>query len=143
MQRSKCFHLAIPGGDLSKTVPFYTDVLGCALGPSEPGRYQDIDFWGNELTLHETTPRQSKADHAERERHNVDMGDVCIPHFGIHLEQHLFDQIKQQIENNWNWFDKPYIRYQGQDTEQETFFIEDPNYNVLEIKTLLKQNTNT
>ena len=143
MQRSKCFHLAIPGGDLSKTVPFYTDVLGCALGPSEPGRYQDIDFWGNELTLHETTPRQSKADHPERERHNVDMGDVCIPHFGIHLEQHIFDQIKQQIENNWNWFDKPYIRYQGQDTEQETFFIEDPNYNVLEIKTLLKQNTNT
>jgi len=34
--------------------------------------------------------------------------------------------------------DKPYIRYQGQDTEQETFFVEDPNYNVLEIKTLLK-----
>ena len=65
---SRIFHLAIEGGDLSITVPFYTDVLGCGLGPSEQGRYQDIDFWGNELTLHESTPRVSKQDHPERER---------------------------------------------------------------------------
>ena len=79
---SNIFHLAIPAGDLSKTVPFYTDVLGCALGPAEEGRYQDIDFWGNELTLHESTPRTNKHDQSERERHAVDMGVVCIPLLG-------------------------------------------------------------
>ena len=135
---SNIFHLAIEGGDLSVTVPFYTDVLGCALGPAEAGRYQDIDFWGNELTLHESNPRASKKDHAGRERHEVDMGKVCVPHFGIHLPREVFDQVKAHIEQHVDYLDKPYIRYKGQDTEQETFFVEDPNYNVLEIKTLLK-----
>jgi uncharacterized protein len=135
---SSIFHLAIQGGDLAKTVPFYRDVLGCALGPAEAGRYQDIDFWGNELTLHESTPRTSKDDHKERERHDVDMGNVCVPHFGVHLEREKFDQLKARLEQHIEYFDPPYIRYKGQPTEQETFFIEDPNFNVLEIKTLLK-----
>jgi len=135
---SNIFHLAIPGGNLSVTVPFYVNVLGCALGPAEEGRYQDIDFWGNELTLHETAPRSSKHDHPERERHAVDMGIVCIPHFGIHLPREVFDVVKARIEQHVDYLDRPYVRYEGKDTEQETFFIEDPNYNVLEIKTLLK-----
>ena len=33
-------------------------------------------------------------------------------------------------------FDKPYRRFIGSKFEQETFFIEDPNGNVLEIKTM-------
>ena len=40
-----------PAGHLEKTLPFYTDILGCTVGPFEKGRWQDIDFWGNELTL--------------------------------------------------------------------------------------------
>ena len=82
---SNCFHLAIEGGKLTDTLPFYTDILGCTLGPSEEGKWQDIDFWGNELTLHETTPRMVKS--PERGMHAVDMGAVCVPHFGIHLEE--------------------------------------------------------
>ncbi len=78
---SNIFHLAIPAGSLSKTLPFYTNILGCSLGPSEEGRWQDVDFWGNELTLHETTPRMGKGE--ERERHEVDMGKVCVPHLWI------------------------------------------------------------
>ena len=135
---SSIFHLAIQGGDLKKTVPFYVNVLGCELGPAEAGRYQDIDFWGNELTLHESTPRTSKDDHKERERHDVDMGNVCVPHFGVHLEREVFDKLKARLEQHIEYFDAPYIRYKGESTEQETFFIEDPNFNVLEIKTLLK-----
>ena len=30
--------------------------------------------------------------------------------------------------------DKPYIRFEGTDYQQETFFVKDPNHNVLEIK---------
>ena len=33
-------------------------------------------------------------------------------------------------------YDEPYIRFEGLDTQQETFFIEDPNYNMLEIKSI-------
>ena len=134
---TNCFHLAIPAGNIKTALKFYCDVLGCKTGNREKGKWVDIDFWGNELTLHETAPRTSKHDHPERERHAVDMGVVCIPHFGIHLPREAFDVVKARIEQNIDYLDRPYVRYEGKDTEQETFFIEDPNYNVLEIKTLV------
>ena len=34
--------------------------------------------------------------------------------------------------------DTPYIRFEGTDYQQETFFVEDPNFNVLEIKSMAK-----
>ena len=48
---SNSFHLAIPAGDLKKAEAFYTDILGCKTGNREDGKWVDIDFWGNELTL--------------------------------------------------------------------------------------------
>lgn len=131
---SNCFHLAIEGGDLKKTLPFYTDILLCKLGPFEQGKWQDIDFWGNELTLHESYPRNFKS--SERSLHNVDMGAVCVPHFGIHLPWNIYSTIKDNILNSVGFYDNPYIRFEGKDTQQETFFCEDPNYNMLEIKSI-------
>ena len=131
---SNIFHLAIPAGNLATNLSFYTDVLGCELGPSEKGKWQDIDFWGNELTLHETEQRLCKG--GERERHEVDMGKVCVPHFGIHLEWHIFSSVKKSVKENVGFLDAPYIRFAGQPTQQETFFVEDPNFNVIEIKSI-------
>ena len=37
--------------------------------------------------------------------------------------------------NNIKYIDKPYTRFEGTKFEQNTFFIEDPNGNVLELKT--------
>ena len=128
------FHLAIPAGDLDKAIKFYCDVLGCERGNAEfkyPDAWADINFWGNELTLHETKSKQF------RERHDVDMGDVCVPHFGVHLEESDFEEVKRRIEaSDIDYFDKPYRRFIGSKFEQETFFVEDPNGNVLEIKTM-------
>ncbi len=71
-----------------------------------------------------------------RERHDVDMGQVPVPHFGVHLEKDVFNKIKANIEaNKINYIDKPYTRFEGTEFEQNTFFIEDPNGNVLELKT--------
>ena len=41
---SATFHFAIPAGDLSNTERFYVEVLGCATGNREVGRWVDIDF---------------------------------------------------------------------------------------------------
>ena len=131
---SNCFHLAIEGGNLETTLPFYVDVLGCELGPNEEGKWQDIDFWGNELTLHQTTPRETKSE--TRERHDVDMGAVYVPHFGVHLPWDIYAKVKENIEASIGFYDNPYIRFEGQNTQQETFFVEDPNYNMLEIKSI-------
>ena len=128
---SNPFHLAIPAGDLSVATKFYVDVLGCKLGNGEADKWIDVDFWGNELTLHKT---DMKLPH---ERHDVDMGNVAVPHFGVHLDPEVFNKIRETLKTkNIEHLDKPYTRFEGKDEQQETFFIEDPHGNVLELKTL-------
>ena len=129
------FHLAIPAGDLHNSLYFYCSVLGCAKGNMEmkpPNSWCDINFWGNELTLHSSDCKQTS------ERHNVDMGNVHVPHFGVHLSREDFDALKERLaEHNIKYVDEPYIRFENTELEQETMFIEDPNGNVLEIKTMV------
>ena len=73
----------------------------------------------------------------DNERHDVDMGNVSVPHFGVHLSRKDFDALKQRLKDNGTkYYDEPYLRFKGTKYEQETFFVKDPNENVLEIKTL-------
>ena len=128
---SNSFHLALPAGDLKITEKFYTDILGCKTGNREQGKWVDIDFWGNELTLHASEHKLSN------EIHDVDMGNVSVPHFGIHLSRKDFDALKQRLKDKGvKYYDEPYIRFKDTKFEQETFFVKDPNENILEIKTL-------
>ena len=128
---SNPFHLAIPAGDLITATKFYTDILGCRLGNGEEDKWIDVDFWGNELTLHKTDMKLPS------ERHDVDMGTVPVPHFGVHLDPQVFEKIKSNIEKNKiDYLDKPYTRFDGKTEQQETFFIKDPHGNILELKTL-------
>jgi|TARA_B100001059_G_scaffold115431_1_gene115746 uncharacterized protein len=128
---SNPFHLAIPAGDLRVATKFYTDILGCKLGNGEEGKWIDVDFWGNELTLHKTDMK------LPNERHHVDMGNVAVPHFGVHLDKDVFNKIKENLKsNNINYLDKPYTRFKDKKEQQETFFIKDPHGNILELKTL-------
>ena len=139
---SNIFHLAIEGGKLETTLPFYTDILGCKLDMAEEGRWQDIDFWGNELTLHESEPRTgdgiAPAKGPDRHRHTVDMGEVCVPHLGIHLPYDEYQKVRASVKDTVGFLDTPYTRFKDTDYEQETFFVEDPNRNVIEIKSMLK-----
>jgi uncharacterized protein len=128
---SNPFHLAVPAGDLSIATNFYEKILGCKLGNREEGKWIDVDFWGNELTLHKTQMK------LPNERHDVDMGNVPVPHFGVHLKKEVFNKIKENLKaNNIKYLDEPYTRFKGRKEEQETFFIEDPHGNILELKTL-------
>ena len=129
---SNRFHLAIEAGNLETTLLFYTDILGCSLDMKEEGRWQDINFWGNELTLHQSQPRNT----SEGKRHDVDMGAVQVPHFGIHLPLEQYEEVKERVEKSIGFLDKPYIRFKGTEYQQETFFVQDPNFNVLEIKSM-------
>ena len=128
---SNPFHLAVPAGDLGVATKFYVNVLGCKLGNKEEGKWVDVDFWGNELTLHRTEMK------LPNERHDVDMGNVSVPHFGVHLDKNVFNKIKENLKsNNIKYLDEPYTRFKGKKEEQETFFIKDPHGNILELKTL-------
>tara|TARA_B100000029_G_scaffold492208_1_gene553195 strand:- start:226 stop:669 length:444 start_codon:yes stop_codon:yes gene_type:complete len=130
------FHLAILAGDLDTAIDFYCNVLGCTKGNSEikpPDSWCDINFWGNELTLHASCGGEPK-----NEGHNVDMGNVRVPHFGVHLDPDVFKSLKEKlINNNIKFVEEPFVRFEGKILEQETMFIEDPNGNILEIKTMV------
>ena len=135
------FHLAIPAGDIDVAIKFYCGLLGCKRGNAEfkyPDAWADIDFWGNELTLHATDPNKKNAS----ERHNVDMGNVSDPHFGVHLDAEVFKNLKERlIQRDVEFIDPPHIRFKDEHKEQETMFIEDPNGNCLEIKTMKNPDT--
>ena len=130
------FHLAIPVGNLITAIDFYCNKLGCKRGNSEfkyPDAWCDIDFWDNELTLHSSDPNEK----ADSERHNVDMGNVTVPHFGVHISPQDFEDLKQRIkDNNVEYIDPPYVRFEGTELEQETMFLADPHGNCMEIKTM-------
>ena len=69
------------------------------------------------------------------------MGNVSVPHFGVHLSRKDFDILKKRLKDKGaKYYDEPYIRFKGTEFEQETFFIQDPNDNILEIKTLSSDN---
>ena len=98
---------------------------------SDAAEWADVDFWGNELTLHASEHK------LDNERHDVDMGNVSVPHFGVHLSRKDFDALKKRLkEKGAKYYDEPYLRFKGTKYEQETFFVKDPNENILEIKTL-------
>ena len=85
----------------------------------------------SELTLHASEHK------LDNERHDVDMGNVSVPHFGVHLSRKDFDALKKRLkEKGAKYYDEPYLRFKGTKYEQETFFVKDPNENILEIKTL-------
>ena len=132
---AKTFHLAISAGDLHNAIYFYCNILGCTKGNSEfkpPDAWCDINFWGNELTLHASNCKQTS------EQHNVDMGNVLVPHFGVHLEAYEFKGLKERlIQNDIKFIDDPYIRFEGEVLEQETMFIKDPSDNIMEFKTMV------
>ena len=135
---SNRFHLAIAVKSIEESKEFYCDLMGCVAGDYEEGRWQDINFWGNELTLH-----HGPDEVASKKRHDVDMGTVSVPHFGAHLKEDEFFALKDRIEasEKFNDYDEPYRRFINKDREQETFFIQDPSGNVLEIKTMVNPET--
>ena len=131
---SSRFHLAIPVKCIEESKAFYCNFLGCEEGNYEKDMWQDINFWGNELTLHNAQEEELSVSH----RHHVDMADVCVPHFGIYLANDDFQEVKRRIQESevYDFLDAPFLRFKGGYREQETFFIRDPSGNAIEIKTM-------
>ena len=64
------------------------------------------------------------------------MRDINL-HTNLNNTERDFDSLKSRLkEKNVKYYDEPYLRFKGTKYEQETFFVKDPNENILEIKTL-------
>ena len=74
-------------------------------------------------------PYVSKKTHWIIQKH----GEFQMYYYAHHLGA---DRNKRDKYKGHKYYDEPYLRFKGTKYEQETFFIKDPNENVLEIKTL-------
>lgn len=130
MSQLQPFHLAIPVGDLAAARVFYGDVIGCSEGRSS-AHWIDFDFFGHQLVVHEV------AGYANTSVGNnaVDGHDVPVPHFGVIVEWHDWQQFADRLRaRNTTFVIEPGIRFKGQTGEQATMFLLDPSGNALEFK---------
>ena len=54
----------------------------------------------------------------------------------VSVNDKIYNKVKENVMKTVGFLDAPYTRFEGEVTQQETFFVEDPNLNVLEIKSL-------
>ncbi|AFZ60904.1 glyoxalase [Anabaena cylindrica FACHB-243] len=116
------FHLAFPVTDITKTKAYYVDALGCISGRENPHALI-LNLYGHQLVAHvtqELTPQRG----------------IYPRHFGLIFTdkqdwQQLLDraQIKQLT-----FREEAKNRFVGSPLEHNTFFLEDPFYNLMEFK---------
>ena len=66
---------------------------GVCHGNREVGRWVDMDFW-KRVDSHQSTEMLPSVGH------DVDMGKVQVPHFGVHLSEEDFQRVKIRIEDS-------------------------------------------
>ena len=123
------FHFAFFVRDLDSTRRFYGEILGCREGRST-GTWVDFDFFGNQISAHNTgkvTPTQTTG--------KVEDILVPMPHFGAILSWDEFSAIAGRVRAAGLPFVlEPRIRYAGEPGEQATMFLLDPSGKALEFK---------
>ena len=123
------FHLALPVADLAASEAFYCGLLGCMKGRTA-SRWQDLDFFGHQVTLHLVDDGDAFA-----ATNPVDGESVPARHFGIVLKMEDWRSLAARLEERQQPFlIKPQIRFEGETGEQATLFILDPSGNALEFK---------
>ena len=65
----------------------------------------------------------------------VDGEDVPVPHFGVILKWHEFQELSNSLINkNIDFIIEPSVRFKGKPGEQAIMFFKDPSGNAIEFK---------
>ena len=117
------FHLAFPVTDLEKTKEYYVGGLGCEIG-RESRHAMILNLYGHQLVPHLTkeplTPQKG----------------IYPRHFGLVFtsEADWEAMLKRVQQRLLPFYEQPKLRFQGQLTEHRTFVLQDPFYNLIEVK---------
>lgn len=123
------FHLAFPVKDLTETLQFYTQILGCSTGRSSD-HWIDFNMWGHQVVAH-LSPDEAK----ESSKNAVDGHGVPVRHFGVILSMEEWEALAERVKTaGVRFIIEPYIRFKGEAGEQATMFFLDPSGNALEFK---------
>lgn len=135
------FHLSFFVPNLNLAKQFYIDVLGGEMGrvsnskisnePSETPQWIDINFFGHQLSLHESSDKTCSSEQTGK----VDNVAVPMPHFGAILPEALWHDTAARLQqHNVNFVIPPQTRFAGQTGEQHTLFFSDPFGHHIELK---------
>ncbi len=123
------FHLAFPVSDLSSTLEFYRDVVGCSIGRTSE-HWIDFNFFGHQVTAHLKPEETAKA-----RTNQVDGDAVPVRHFGVILSMSDWDGLVDRLRaKGVQFLIEPHVRFKGEVGEQATLFLFDPSGNALEFK---------
>ncbi|RCJ18566.1 glyoxalase [Nostoc minutum NIES-26] len=117
------FHLAFPVTDITQTKAYYVDGLGCIPGRETPLALI-LNLYGHQLVAHVTKESLT------RQR------TIYPRHFGLIFtqEQDWEDLLERAQQQQLFFREEPKNRFVGSPLEHRTFFLEDPFYNLIEIK---------
>ena len=116
------FHLALPVADLADARQFYVRWLGATVG-RERTEWCDVMLWGHQLTLHQRPAEVLPADRQGKR------------HFGVVLPWNEWQELAERLEAGAVAFLRPpQVLREGQPQEQAKMYLQDPSYNVIEIK---------
>jgi uncharacterized protein len=128
-QLTPFFHLAFPVDDLAAARRFYSGVLGCREGRSDPA-WVDFDLFGHQIVAH-----LQPAAVGHQTSGAVDGHGVPIPHFGLIMEMPEWEKLAEKLKAaGIKFVIEPSVRFAGLPGEQATMFVLDPSGNALEFK---------
>lgn len=84
------FHLAIPTNDLAKSKKFYGEILGCPQGRTDPEKWIDYNFFGNQLVAHFATSAYTPQSQV--------IDNFPVPYFGVNLTKETIDELKVKLD---------------------------------------------
>ncbi|MGO9804383.1 MAG: VOC family protein [Steroidobacteraceae bacterium] len=127
------FHVALQVRDIAEARRFYSGVLGCSEGRSEPD-WVDFNLYGHQLVCH-LNPQLGPRGRLSSHFNPVDGHGVPVPHCGVVLERAQWDALAARLKRHEvEWVIEPCTRFAGAPGEQSTLFILDPSGNALEFK---------
>ena len=119
---SYIFHLSIPVSDLDIAKDFYVKKLSGKVGRSEAD-WLDILLWGHQITL-QLRPDEVLGPEAQGKRH-----------FGVILPWQEWEDLSSHLSSaETEYLQPPEIKFQSTPQEQAKFYLQDPSYNVIEVK---------
>ncbi|NCO75416.1 MAG: glyoxalase [Cyanobacteria bacterium] len=117
------FHLAIPINSIEKAKIFYSNILGSKIG-RENQHAVIFDFYGHQLVGHITKENLTPP------------ANIYPRHFGlIFTNESDWDTLLTRCNyHNLELYQTPKLRFKNELTEHKTFFLQDPFYNIIELK---------
>ncbi|AFY87419.1 MULTISPECIES: VOC family protein [Chroococcidiopsis] len=117
------FHLAFPITDIAPTKAFYIDGLGCIPGRETPHALI-LNLYGHQLVAHMTKEPLAP------------QRGVYPRHFGLIFSSKLEweNLLERSQQQQLKFRETPKQRFVDSPLEHYTFFLEDPFYNLIEVK---------